>query len=122
MNTIIKHCSPRFFSIGLPGATMLILDFIIAASRVTACSSLNVRNMKKHSLTHQYMLTHHALKLASNILSISSHFFFLTGFFIPGAESGGPDPAWISGVFSQLVWGTPSPPSHHSRCGSYQVP
>uniref|UniRef100_A0A8C2XS74 Ral GTPase activating protein catalytic subunit alpha 1 n=1 Tax=Cyclopterus lumpus TaxID=8103 RepID=A0A8C2XS74_CYCLU len=42
VNTIIKHCSPRFFSIGLPGATMLILDFIIAASRVTACSSLNV--------------------------------------------------------------------------------
>uniref|UniRef100_A0A669F722 Ral GTPase activating protein catalytic subunit alpha 1 n=1 Tax=Oreochromis niloticus TaxID=8128 RepID=A0A669F722_ORENI len=35
VNTIIKHCSPRFFSIGLPGATMLILDFIIAASRVT---------------------------------------------------------------------------------------
>uniref|UniRef100_A0A7N8X857 Ral GTPase activating protein catalytic subunit alpha 1 n=1 Tax=Mastacembelus armatus TaxID=205130 RepID=A0A7N8X857_9TELE len=41
VNTIIKHCSPRFFSIGLPGATMLILDFIIAASRVTSCSSLN---------------------------------------------------------------------------------
>ncbi|CAL9686232.1 unnamed protein product [Knipowitschia caucasica] len=41
VNTIIKHCSPRFFSIGLPGATMLIIDFIIAASRVTACSSLN---------------------------------------------------------------------------------
>uniref|UniRef100_A0A8C9SQF3 Ral GTPase activating protein catalytic subunit alpha 1 n=1 Tax=Scleropages formosus TaxID=113540 RepID=A0A8C9SQF3_SCLFO len=35
VNTIIKHCSPRFFSIGLPGATMLILDFIVAASRVT---------------------------------------------------------------------------------------
>lgn len=44
VNTIIKHCSPRFFSIGLPGATMLILDFIFAASRVTACSSLNVRH------------------------------------------------------------------------------
>ncbi|KAK2826344.1 hypothetical protein Q5P01_020558 [Channa striata] len=41
VNTIIKHCSPRFFSIGLPGATMLVLDFIIAASRVTTCSSLN---------------------------------------------------------------------------------
>lgn len=46
VNTIIKHCSPRFFSIGLPGATMLILDFIIAASRVTACSSLNVKKTK----------------------------------------------------------------------------
>lgn len=48
VNTIIKHCSPRFFSIGLPGATMLILDFIIAASRVTACSSLNVRDTEIH--------------------------------------------------------------------------
>lgn len=46
VNTIIKHCSPRFFSIGLPGATMLILDFIIAASRVTTCSSLNVRTIR----------------------------------------------------------------------------
>uniref|UniRef100_A0A7N6B7C5 Rap-GAP domain-containing protein n=1 Tax=Anabas testudineus TaxID=64144 RepID=A0A7N6B7C5_ANATE len=46
VNTIIKHCSPRFFSIGLPGATMLILDFIIAASRVTTCSSLNEHIIK----------------------------------------------------------------------------
>uniref|UniRef100_A0A8C1GGL5 Ral GTPase activating protein, alpha subunit 1 (catalytic) n=1 Tax=Cyprinus carpio TaxID=7962 RepID=A0A8C1GGL5_CYPCA len=50
VNTIIKHCSPRFFSIGLPGATMLILDFIVAASRVTACSSLN-EHIIKHILT-----------------------------------------------------------------------
>uniref|UniRef100_A0A8C7GZU1 Ral GTPase activating protein catalytic subunit alpha 1 n=1 Tax=Oncorhynchus kisutch TaxID=8019 RepID=A0A8C7GZU1_ONCKI len=50
VNTIIKHCSPRFFSIGLPGATMLILDFIIAASRVTACSSLN-EHIIKHILS-----------------------------------------------------------------------
>uniref|UniRef100_A0A8D0CIQ1 Ral GTPase activating protein catalytic subunit alpha 1 n=1 Tax=Scleropages formosus TaxID=113540 RepID=A0A8D0CIQ1_SCLFO len=50
VNTIIKHCSPRFFSIGLPGATMLILDFIVAASRVTACSSLN-EHIIKHILS-----------------------------------------------------------------------
>lgn len=50
VNTIIKHCSPRFFCIGLPGATMLILDFIIAASRVTACSSLNVRTSPPFTL------------------------------------------------------------------------
>uniref|UniRef100_A0A4W4FS10 Rap-GAP domain-containing protein n=1 Tax=Electrophorus electricus TaxID=8005 RepID=A0A4W4FS10_ELEEL len=49
VNTIIKHCSPRFFSIGLPGATSLILDFIIAASRVTTCSSLN-EHIIKHIL------------------------------------------------------------------------
>uniref|UniRef100_A0A8C4PJW8 Ral GTPase activating protein catalytic alpha subunit 1 n=1 Tax=Equus asinus asinus TaxID=83772 RepID=A0A8C4PJW8_EQUAS len=36
VNTIIKHCSPQFFSLGLPGATMLIMDFIIAASRVAS--------------------------------------------------------------------------------------
>ncbi|XP_072314399.1 ral GTPase-activating protein subunit alpha-1 isoform X2 [Eucyclogobius newberryi] len=50
VNTIIKHCSPRFFSIGLPGATMLIIDFIIAASRVTACSSLNAPRVEAQIL------------------------------------------------------------------------
>ncbi|XP_069573951.1 ral GTPase-activating protein subunit alpha-1 isoform X2 [Brachyistius frenatus] len=50
VNTIIKHCSPRFFSIGLPGATMLILDFIIAASRVTTCSSLNAPRVEAQIL------------------------------------------------------------------------
>ncbi|KAM4624859.1 ral GTPase-activating protein subunit alpha-1 [Polymixia lowei] len=50
VNTIIKHCSPRFFSIGLPGATMLILDFIIAAARVTACSSLNAPRVEAQIL------------------------------------------------------------------------
>ncbi|XP_066550787.1 ral GTPase-activating protein subunit alpha-1 isoform X2 [Amia ocellicauda] len=50
VNTIIKHCSPRFFSIGLPGATMLILDFIVAASRVTASSSLNAPRVEAQIL------------------------------------------------------------------------
>ncbi|XP_041928046.1 LOW QUALITY PROTEIN: ral GTPase-activating protein subunit alpha-1 [Alosa sapidissima] len=50
VNTIIKHCSPRFFSIGLPGATMLTLDFIVAASRVTACSSLNAPRVEAQIL------------------------------------------------------------------------
>ncbi|XP_046712374.1 ral GTPase-activating protein subunit alpha-1 isoform X3 [Silurus meridionalis] len=50
VNTIIKHCSPRFFSIGLPGATMLILNFIAAASRVTACSSLNAPRVEAQIL------------------------------------------------------------------------
>ncbi|XP_029900267.1 ral GTPase-activating protein subunit alpha-1 isoform X3 [Myripristis murdjan] len=50
VNTIIKHCSPRFFSIGLPGATMLILDFILAAARVTACSSLNAPRVEAQIL------------------------------------------------------------------------
>ncbi|MBN3319382.1 RGPA1 protein, partial [Atractosteus spatula] len=50
VNTIIKHCSPRFFSIGLPGATMLILDFIVAASRVTTSSSLNAPRLEAQIL------------------------------------------------------------------------
>ncbi|XP_028856981.1 ral GTPase-activating protein subunit alpha-1 isoform X2 [Denticeps clupeoides] len=50
VNTIIKHCSPRFLSIGLPGATMLILDFIVAASRVTACTSLNAPRVEAQIL------------------------------------------------------------------------
>ncbi|XP_076833716.1 LOW QUALITY PROTEIN: ral GTPase-activating protein subunit alpha-1 [Brachyhypopomus gauderio] len=50
VNTIIKHCSPRFFAIGLPGATALILDFIVAASRVTACSSLNAPRVEAQVL------------------------------------------------------------------------
>ncbi|MEE6509788.1 hypothetical protein FKM82_027896 [Ascaphus truei] len=44
VNTIIKHCSPQFFSLGLPGATLLIMDFIVAAGRVAASSSLNFPN------------------------------------------------------------------------------
>lgn len=54
VNTIIKHCSPKFFSIGLPGATMLILDFIIAASKVNACSSLNVGHMEPAAFMDLY--------------------------------------------------------------------
>ena len=65
MNTIIKHCSPRFFSIGLPGATMLILDFIIAASRVTACSSLNVN----------ILMINHVTALSTCDVRISTHTF-----------------------------------------------
>ena len=42
VNTIIKHCSPQFFSLGLPGATMLIMDFIVAAGRVASSAFLNV--------------------------------------------------------------------------------
>uniref|UniRef100_A0A8C3P8S1 Ral GTPase activating protein catalytic subunit alpha 1 n=1 Tax=Chrysemys picta bellii TaxID=8478 RepID=A0A8C3P8S1_CHRPI len=46
VNTIIKHCSPQFFSLGLPGATMLIMDFIIAAGRVASSSFLNELTIK----------------------------------------------------------------------------
>ncbi len=80
VNTIIKHCSPRFFSIGLPGATMLILDFIIAASRVTTCSSLNVRN----TVTPSQCDTHVKSKLACRCdLSSILHSTFLLSLSFP---------------------------------------
>ncbi|XP_067895378.1 ral GTPase-activating protein subunit alpha-1 isoform X1 [Heterodontus francisci] len=50
VNTIIKHCSPKFFSIGLPGATMLIWDFIVAANKVTFSSSLNAPRVEAQIL------------------------------------------------------------------------
>uniref|UniRef100_A0A673TZQ1 Ral GTPase activating protein catalytic alpha subunit 2 n=1 Tax=Suricata suricatta TaxID=37032 RepID=A0A673TZQ1_SURSU len=34
LNTIIRHCPPRVFSLGLPGFSMLVGDFITAAARV----------------------------------------------------------------------------------------
>ncbi|XP_025946629.1 ral GTPase-activating protein subunit alpha-1 isoform X7 [Apteryx rowi] len=50
VNTIIKHCSPQFFSLGLPGATMLIMDFIVAAGRVAASSFLNAPRVEAQVL------------------------------------------------------------------------
>lgn len=42
LNTIIKNCSPRFFSLGLPGFSMLVGDFITAAARVLSTDMLAV--------------------------------------------------------------------------------
>ncbi|KAM8921683.1 ral GTPase-activating protein subunit alpha-1 isoform 1-T1 [Pelodytes ibericus] len=50
VNTIIKHCSPQFFSLGLPGATLLIMDFIVAAGRVAASPSLNAPRVEAQIL------------------------------------------------------------------------
>nr|XP_013010099.1 ral GTPase-activating protein subunit alpha-1 isoform X1 [Cavia porcellus] len=50
VNTIIKHCSPQFFSLGLPGATMLIMDFIVAAGRVTSSAFLNAPRVEAQVL------------------------------------------------------------------------
>ncbi|XP_053430221.1 ral GTPase-activating protein subunit alpha-2 isoform X2 [Nycticebus coucang] len=40
LNTIIRHCPPRFFSLGLPGSSMLVGDFITAAARVLSTDML----------------------------------------------------------------------------------
>ncbi|XP_029419305.1 ral GTPase-activating protein subunit alpha-1 isoform X3 [Nannospalax galili] len=50
VNTIIKHCSPQFLSLGLPGATMLIMDFIIAAGRVASSAFLNAPRVEAQVL------------------------------------------------------------------------
>ncbi|XP_018410089.1 PREDICTED: ral GTPase-activating protein subunit alpha-1 isoform X2 [Nanorana parkeri] len=50
VNTIIKHCSPQFFSLGLPGATLLIMDFIVAAGRVATSPSLNAPRVEAQVL------------------------------------------------------------------------
>jgi len=34
VNVLIRNCSSKFFSIPLPGSTLLILDFIHAATAV----------------------------------------------------------------------------------------
>uniref|UniRef100_A0A8D2H3S9 Ral GTPase activating protein catalytic subunit alpha 2 n=1 Tax=Urocitellus parryii TaxID=9999 RepID=A0A8D2H3S9_UROPR len=40
LNIIIRHCPPRFFSLGLPGFSMLVGDFITAAARVLSTDML----------------------------------------------------------------------------------
>ncbi|XP_054551943.1 ral GTPase-activating protein subunit alpha-2 isoform X2 [Talpa occidentalis] len=40
LNTIIRHCPPRFFSLGLPGFSMLVGDFITGAARVLSTDML----------------------------------------------------------------------------------
>ncbi|XP_054987103.1 ral GTPase-activating protein subunit alpha-2 isoform X2 [Sorex araneus] len=40
LNMIIRHCPPRFFSLGLPGFSMLVGDFITAAARVLSTDML----------------------------------------------------------------------------------
>uniref|UniRef100_A0A8C5QVX0 Ral GTPase activating protein catalytic subunit alpha 1 n=1 Tax=Leptobrachium leishanense TaxID=445787 RepID=A0A8C5QVX0_9ANUR len=50
VNTIIKHCSPQFFSLSLPGAMLLIMDFIVAGGRVAASPSLNAPRVEAQVL------------------------------------------------------------------------
>ncbi|KAM4842155.1 ral GTPase-activating protein subunit alpha-2 isoform 2-T2 [Thomomys bottae] len=40
LNTIIRHCPTRFFSLSLPGFSMLVGDFITAAARVLSTDML----------------------------------------------------------------------------------
>nr|XP_014350838.1 PREDICTED: ral GTPase-activating protein subunit alpha-2 [Latimeria chalumnae] len=46
LNTIIRHCSPHFFFLGLPGFTMLVGDFITAAARVLSTDMLEAPRLE----------------------------------------------------------------------------
>lgn len=40
MNSLVKFCGPRFFSLQLPGFSLLLLDFIHAANTIVSTSDL----------------------------------------------------------------------------------
>ena len=42
INTIVQYSAPDFFSCDLPGASLLILDFIHAANMITVGTDLEV--------------------------------------------------------------------------------
>ncbi|XP_064001784.1 ral GTPase-activating protein subunit alpha-2 isoform X4 [Pogoniulus pusillus] len=50
LNTVIKHCPPWFFFLGLPGFTMLIGDFITAAARVLSTDALEAPRSEAHTI------------------------------------------------------------------------
>ncbi|NXD14478.1 RGPA2 protein, partial [Nothocercus nigrocapillus] len=50
LNTVIKHCSPAFFFLGLPGFTMLMGDFITAAARVLGADVPQAPRSEAHSI------------------------------------------------------------------------
>ncbi|XP_039241716.1 ral GTPase-activating protein subunit alpha-2 isoform X3 [Pipra filicauda] len=50
LNTVIKHCPPWFFFLGLPGFTMLIGDFVAAAARVLRADTLEAPRSEAHTI------------------------------------------------------------------------
>ncbi|XP_075049056.1 ral GTPase-activating protein subunit alpha-1 [Mixophyes fleayi] len=72
VNTIIKHCSPQFFSLGLPGATLLIMDFIVAAGRVAASPSLNAPRVEAQVLLGSLVCFHNLYQELPALLPSSS--------------------------------------------------
>ncbi|XP_077789672.1 ral GTPase-activating protein subunit alpha-2 isoform X2 [Podarcis muralis] len=50
LNTVIRHCPPCFFFLGLPGFTLLIGDFITAASRVLSTNMLEAPRLEAHTI------------------------------------------------------------------------
>ncbi|XP_033369161.1 ral GTPase-activating protein subunit alpha-2 [Parus major] len=50
LNTVIKHCPPWFFFLGLPGFTMLIGDFVGAAARVLSADTPEAPRCEAHTI------------------------------------------------------------------------
>ncbi|NXH87736.1 RGPA2 protein, partial [Edolisoma coerulescens] len=50
LNTVIKHCPPWFFFLGLPGFTLLIGDFLGAAARVLSAGSPEAPRSEAHTI------------------------------------------------------------------------
>ncbi|XP_065489145.1 ral GTPase-activating protein subunit alpha-2 isoform X2 [Caloenas nicobarica] len=50
LNTVIKHCPPWFFFLGLPGFTLLIGDFITAAARVLSSEAPEAPRSEAHTI------------------------------------------------------------------------
>ncbi|NXO23135.1 RGPA2 protein, partial [Cisticola juncidis] len=50
LNTVIKHCPPWFFFLGLPGFTMLIGDFLGAAARVLSVDMPEAPRSEAHTI------------------------------------------------------------------------
>ncbi|XP_077165864.1 ral GTPase-activating protein subunit alpha-2 isoform X2 [Paroedura picta] len=50
LNTVIRHCPPYFFFLGLPGFTLLIGDFITAAARVLSTNMLEAPRLEAHTI------------------------------------------------------------------------
>ncbi|XP_068864864.1 ral GTPase-activating protein subunit alpha-2 isoform X1 [Aphelocoma coerulescens] len=50
LNTVIKHCPPWFFFLGLPGFTMLIGDFLGAAARVLSVDTPEAPRSEAHTI------------------------------------------------------------------------
>ncbi|NWV28412.1 RGPA2 protein, partial [Origma solitaria] len=50
LNTVIKHCPPWFFFLGLPGFTMLIGDFLGAATRVLSADTPEAPRCEAHTI------------------------------------------------------------------------
>ncbi|KAG7465751.1 hypothetical protein MATL_G00156860 [Megalops atlanticus] len=50
LNTVIRHCSPRFFFLGLPGFTMLLGDFITASARILSSDAIEAPRIEAQTI------------------------------------------------------------------------